>query len=214
MSLHGAITRTVADLALRLLTKVVSHPAARGRAGNIYNLLRHDAHESYCAAAKKRYEIHPSVYWGEDTLVYGDGDIHVGEGTYFGRNSFVLAHPAGVRLSIGSHCSISHGVHIRTEKNKRKPHYRDDLASPPLGADIVIGDYVWIGANVFIGGGITIGDNSIIGANSVVTRDVPPDSICAGVPAHVVGRKDEAYAGRQGAATNSNRSIAGDAERP
>jgi acetyltransferase-like isoleucine patch superfamily enzyme len=31
--------------------------------------------------------------------------------------------------------------------------------------------------------GITIGENAIVGAGSVVTKDVPPDTIVAGVPA-------------------------------
>jgi acetyltransferase-like isoleucine patch superfamily enzyme len=33
--------------------------------------------------------------------------------------------------------------------------------------------------------GVTIGENSIVGAGSVVTKDVPPNTIVAGVPARV-----------------------------
>jgi maltose O-acetyltransferase len=139
--------------------------------------------------AKEKYDIHPSVIWGEDTLVYGDGEILIGEHSYCGRGSFLLAHPKGTRLKIGKHCAISHNVHIRTEVNKREPNYKDDLALPPAGEDVTIGDYVWIGANVFIGGGVVIGENSIIGANSVVTSDVPPNSIFAGAPATQIGSK-------------------------
>lgn len=42
---------------------------------------------------------------------------------------------------------------------------------------------VWIGQNVTIMRGIRIGTGAIIGANSVVTKDVPPYTIVAGVPA-------------------------------
>lgn len=43
-----------------------------------------------------------------------------------------------------------------------------------------------IGANATIMCGVTIGENSIVGAGSVVTRDVPPNTIVAGVPAKTI----------------------------
>ena len=42
-----------------------------------------------------------------------------------------------------------------------------------------------IGTSSTIMCGITIGENAIVGAGSVVTRDVPPNTIVAGVPARV-----------------------------
>jgi UDP-2-acetamido-3-amino-2,3-dideoxy-glucuronate N-acetyltransferase len=43
-----------------------------------------------------------------------------------------------------------------------------------------------IGSGSTILSNITIGENAIVGAGSVVTRDVPPDTIVAGNPAHVI----------------------------
>lgn len=40
-------------------------------------------------------------------------------------------------------------------------------------------------------GGVTVGENSIVAAGAVVNRDVPPNSIAAGVPARVIRRIDE-----------------------
>ena len=51
---------------------------------------------------------------------------------------------------------------------------------------ITIGNDVWIGARAVILDGITIGDGAIVGACAVVTRDVPPYSVVAGVPARVI----------------------------
>ena len=39
-------------------------------------------------------------------------------------------------------------------------------------------------------GPVTIGDNVIIGANAVVTKDVPSNSVVAGIPARVIRKLD------------------------
>jgi serine O-acetyltransferase len=49
-----------------------------------------------------------------------------------------------------------------------------------------IGDDVYIAAGARILGDLTVGSGSIIAANAVVTRDVPPRTIVAGVPARVI----------------------------
>lgn len=50
----------------------------------------------------------------------------------------------------------------------------------------VVGDNVEFGVGSKIIGDINIGKNVIIGANSVVTKDIPDNSIVAGVPAKVI----------------------------
>lgn len=59
----------------------------------------------------------------------------------------------------------------------------------PMGVP-TIGNNVYISAGARVLGGITIGDNVIIGANAVVIKDVPPNSIVAGVPAKIVKTVD------------------------
>ena len=49
-----------------------------------------------------------------------------------------------------------------------------------------IGDNVWIGENVRIIGSLNIGDSAIIGAGALVTKDVPANTIVAGIPARVI----------------------------
>ncbi|HDS09283.1 MAG TPA: N-acetyltransferase, partial [Firmicutes bacterium] len=43
-----------------------------------------------------------------------------------------------------------------------------------------------IGSGATILCGITIGENSVIGAGAVVTKDVPPNTTVAGVPARII----------------------------
>ncbi|MBE6380656.1 MAG: acyltransferase [Lentisphaerae bacterium] len=51
---------------------------------------------------------------------------------------------------------------------------------------VKIGSRTWIGAGAIICPGVTIGENSIIGAGAVVTKDIPANSLAAGVPARVI----------------------------
>jgi acetyltransferase-like isoleucine patch superfamily enzyme len=51
---------------------------------------------------------------------------------------------------------------------------------------IVIEKNVWIATGATICGGVIVGENSVIAAGAVVTKDVPPNSFVAGVPAKVI----------------------------
>ena len=51
---------------------------------------------------------------------------------------------------------------------------------------VLIGNNVWIGSRAMVLKGVAIGDNSVVGAVSLVTKEVPANSIVAGVPARVI----------------------------
>lgn len=149
-------------------------------------------HESYRADVLKQYYIDPSVRFSFKTQIYGDGQIEISEGTYFGENCFIQCQKPA-KIKIGKFCAIAHNIHMRTTDFKKTKHLSEALNNEGLIRNIEIGDYVWIGANVYINGGVKIGDNSIIGANSVVTKDVPSNSIVGGVPAKIIKMKDNSY---------------------
>jgi acetyltransferase-like isoleucine patch superfamily enzyme len=56
---------------------------------------------------------------------------------------------------------------------------------------VVIMDDVWLGRRSIVMPGVTVGRFSVVGAGAVVTRDVPPCSVVAGVPARLVQEFDE-----------------------
>jgi acetyltransferase-like isoleucine patch superfamily enzyme len=51
---------------------------------------------------------------------------------------------------------------------------------------IVVEDDVWIGAGAVITDGVRVGRGAVVAAGAVVTKDVPPHTVVAGVPARVV----------------------------
>ena len=134
-----------------------------------------------------RWERARSLGFGEGTSIYHNsyifGDVAVGEGTWIG--PFVMLDGSG-GLSIGSHCSISTGVHIYTHDTVRwalsggKADYER--------APVRIGDCCHIGGQVVIAKGVTIGDHCVIGAGSFVNRDIPPYTIAVGTPCRPIGR--------------------------
>jgi len=105
-------------------------------------------------------------------------------------------------LTIG-HNSRLNGVHIGVRKkvvignNVRIAPYTIILDSDfhEIGnhfseegktAGIIIKDNVWLATRCTILKGVTIGENSVVAAGAVVTRNVPPNTVVAGIPAKVI----------------------------
>lgn len=65
------------------------------------------------------------------------------------------------------------------------------LPSQYADEEAVIEDDVWLGYATIVLTGVTVGRGSVVAAGSVVTRDIPPYSIAAGVPAKVIGKRFE-----------------------
>lgn len=106
---------------------------------------------------KTGIEIHPAAQIGKGVFIDHGMGVVIGE-----------------TAVVGDYCTIYQGVTLGgTGKDKGKRH-------PTIGKNVTIGS----GAKVL--GPFSVGDNSKIAANAVVLREIPPDSTCVGVPAHIV----------------------------
>lgn len=93
-------------------------------------------------------------------------------------------------IAIGNNVYITAGVQFVTHDGGTLVlrHEQPDLE---WTAPIEIGDYVYIGVRSIILPNVRIGDRCIIGAGSVVSKDVPANSVFAGVPARRICSTDE-----------------------
>lgn len=119
------------------------------------------------------FRLFPPVYTDFGKNIKIGKDVFVNSGCCF-------QDQGGVTLGDG--CLVGHNVVFATLDHDKRPGRRGDMTAAP----IVVGKDVWIGEHATILKGVTIGDGAIVAAGAVVTRDVPPNTIAAGVPARVV----------------------------
>lgn len=93
-------------------------------------------------------------------------------------------------ITIGRDVHITDGVKFCTHDGGTLL-YREQIPDLEITKPIHIGNRVYIGNNVIILCGVHIGDNVVIGAGAVVTKDVPDNSVIAGVPARVIKTADQ-----------------------
>ena len=86
---------------------------------------------------------------------------------------------------IGENVHITEGVKFITHDGGTLL-FRSIIPDLEITKPVVVGNNVYIGNDVIILPGVKIGDNVIIGAGAVVSRDIPNDSVAAGVPARVI----------------------------
>jgi maltose O-acetyltransferase len=107
-------------------------------------------------------------------------NVHVGGRVSFASYVHIWGYGGvyiGNDVMIGSHTSITSATHDYTKEIM----FNEMITKP-----VVIEDNVWIGANCVILPGLKIHSGAVIGAGSVVTKDVPMDTIVAGVPARSI----------------------------
>jgi acetyltransferase-like isoleucine patch superfamily enzyme len=111
----------------------------------------------------KYIRIGNNVGLGEFAYLGGGGGLVIGDGCIIGQ--YLSCHPE-------NHIYDDPETEIRFQGTTR--------------SGITIGRNCWLGSKVTVLDGVSIGDGCVIAAGSVVTRDMPENSIVAGVPAKVI----------------------------
>ncbi|WP_319936777.1 acyltransferase [Thermohalobaculum sediminis] len=108
--------------------------------------------------------------------------IRIGRNCYINRRVFL---DACELIEIGANCMIGPDCYI-TDHDHGKRTGELISAQALVSRPVHIGSNVWIGAGAIILKGVRVGDGAVIGAGSVVNRDVPMNSVVAGVPARAI----------------------------
>ncbi len=100
---------------------------------------------------------------GEYSVIRGQGGVVIGDRVYTSPFTQIVA--------------VNH-----VYDDPRRPFVEQGITAE----GIVIEDDVWLGSGVVVTDGVRIGQGAVVAAGAVVTKDVPPHTVVAGVPARVI----------------------------
>ena len=125
--------------------------------------------------SKLKVEGSFSIFSGSKVYINQDAEFNLGSG--------YINHDANIscfkKIVIGHNVVISEGVTIRDSDNH-------SIEGSEHTESIMIENNVWVGINATILKGVSIGEGAVIAAGSLVNKDVPAQSLVAGVPAKVI----------------------------
>lgn len=89
-------------------------------------------------------------------------------------------------MKIGNNVDIAQEVNIWTEQHDYNSPTYASVCKP-----VKIEDYVWIASRATVLPGVTIGKGAVVASGAIVTKDVPPYTVVAGVPARPIGIRNK-----------------------
>ena len=112
-----------------------------------------------------------------------DAGINIGEDSLIGEYT-VIRGQGGV--TIGDRVYTSPFTQIIAVNHVFEDPNRPFIEQGITAEGIVIEDDVWLGASVVVTDGVRIGKGAVVAAGAVVTKNVPPHTVVAGVPARPI----------------------------
>ena len=121
----------------------------------------------------------------ESTTIFPPFYTNFGQFIRLGKNVFINHNCSFLDIggiTIEDDVQIGPSVNLTSENHPLDPADRKTVILQP----ILIKRNAWIGAGATILPGVTVGENAVVAAGAVVSRDVPPNTVVAGIPAKVV----------------------------
>ena len=109
------------------------------------------------------------------------GDVVIGDHTRIGLHNTIIG-----PVTIGCHVNLAQGITVTALNHNFEASDKRIDEQGVSTTPVTIEDDIWIGANAVILPGVTIGNHSVVAAGAVVTKNVPPHSLVAGVPAKII----------------------------
>lgn len=119
------------------------------------------------------------------TTLFPPFTTNLGIFTRIGKNVFINHSCSFLDLggiTIEDDVMIGPQVKLVTENHPLDPKLRKGLICKP----IVLKKNAWIGAGATVLPGVTVGENAVVAAGAVVSKDVPDNTVVAGIPAKVI----------------------------
>jgi acetyltransferase-like isoleucine patch superfamily enzyme len=121
-----------------------------------------------------------------NVIIGGRGELTIGRNTVINEQSIIACYE---KVEIGEDVMFAPRCYVldidHAYSNKEIPISKQGYKTSP----VKIGDGVWLGTQVVVTRGVVIGEGAIVAANSVVTKDIPPYTIAAGIPAKVIKKR-------------------------
>ncbi len=140
---------------------------------------------THCFRAKRRLLRSVGYEIGQNTRIVGPlhctGTLRIGSDCWIGEN--LTVHGNGT-IRIGDRCDIAPDVTFLTGGHAVGDSRR--RAGEGQNYRITVGDGSWICARATVLGNTAVGRGSVVAACACVTRDVPENTLVAGVPARTV----------------------------
>lgn len=108
--------------------------------------------------------------------------VTIGSHCHFNRNCHLDGRGG---ITVGDDVSLSYGVRLVTGGHDVQSKHFNGVFRP-----ISIGNHAWLGVGCTVLQGVSIGEGAVVAAGAVVTKDVPPFAIVGGVPAHIIGERN------------------------
>lgn len=110
-------------------------------------------------------------------------NIEIGNNVYIGHGSWI----SGLRGGVKFEDEVMLGPYVKMVSSNHTFENGSARFAKGEGKKINVGFGTWIASGVIVVSGVNIGQSCLIAAGSVVTKDIPPFSKVAGIPAKIIG---------------------------